>query len=579
MSRLKSLLMRSVELLEEQATSFSRLDRWMKDARSVPDEVREEWKRICELQDFLRREQLQKIVQEASSSDETRDDSRSLQLLRESLGVLARSEPEELLGKVVGFLEADRGVLLTCSEESGQARVLAAVNLEDPNLTLDEFQVSRTVFQEVLRTGRAVLIADAAAHRTYAVQTSIMEGGIRTVLAVPVRAHNRIVGILYLDSLKPGRSFSGSDLRCLTDLSPLIRISFFAQAGNPPRGRGEVFLDEDRALRGLIGDSPEFVDALALLKKVAPTPAPVLLIGESGTGKELFARALHALSTRRSGPFVPINCAAIPDALLESELFGHERGAFTGAETLHVGKFERASRGTLLLDEIGEMRLDLQAKLLRFLESGEIDRVGGGVPFHVDARIVAATNQDLAAKVTQGGFRQDLYYRLNVFAIHVPPLRRRKPDVRLLAGHFYRKYAELLGFDAPDIRPEVYRALESYEYPGNVRELENIVYRSLLLSDRGRITLDCLADELRKEGPRDLSKNPFRHLIKSTPAEYAELTDRKEQMKEVLRSEISSLERRFSEAMVERAGGNITKAAELAGIDRGQFHRMLKPVE
>ena len=579
MSRLKSLLTKSVNLLEEQATSLARLDGWIKAARLVPDEMREEWRRICELQDFLRQEQLQKIVQEASSWEAARDDSRAHQLLRGSLEVLAKSGPEELLGHIVGALEADRIVLLACSEESSQARVLAAVNLTEPNLTLDEFQISRTVFQEVLRTGRGVLIADAAVHRAYAAQTSIMEGGIRTVLAVPVRAQKRTVGILYMDGLKAGHSFSESDLACLTDLAPLIRILFFSQAGNPPRGRGEVFLDEDRALRGLIGRSPEFVDALALLKRVAPTPAPVLLTGESGTGKELFARALHALSSRRSGALIPINCAAIPESLLESELFGHERGAFTGAESLHVGKFERAAGGTLLLDEIGEMRLDLQAKLLRFLESGEIDRVGGGVPFRVDTRIVAATNQDLGAKVAAGGFRQDLYYRLNVFAIHLPPLRRRREDIRLLADHFYRKYTGLLGFDTADVRPEVYRALESYAYPGNARELENIVYRSLLLSDRGRVTLDCLADELRTEVVRDLAKNPFWHLIKSTPAEYAELTDRKEQMKEVLRSEISSLERRFAEAMVERAGGNITKAAELAGIDRGQFHRLLRPVE
>jgi transcriptional regulator with GAF, ATPase, and Fis domain len=340
--------------------------------------------------------------------------------------------------------------------------------------------------------------------------------------------------------------------------------------------KGELFLDEERAMHGLIGRDPEYLAALTLLKKVAPTPASVLLIGESGTGKELFARAIHALSTRKNGPFVPINCAAIPETLLESELFGHEKGAFTGADSLRIGKLERAGRGTLFLDEIGEMKTELQAKLLRFLQSGEIERVGGSLQLHLDVRVIAATHQDLARKVENGSFRQDLYFRLNVFQITLPPLRKRKSDIQPLAAYFYRKYAALLDLRKVEIDAQVHGALENYEYPGNVRELENIVYRSLLLSEDGDVNLGCLPEGLRAGTVRDLQKNPFWHLIRDAPPDYEELCRRKEQMKEICRREIAYVERRFAEGLVTAAKGNVSKAAQMAGIDRGQFHRLLK---
>jgi Nif-specific regulatory protein len=580
MTRLASLLAKAEQLLKEQWESFSAIDQWIKKQRALPDEIREEWRRIHQLQDFLRRECIEKLVEEANPWEESRESLRILRFVRETLKFLEGDIPslQGFLDYLARTLGADRGIVIACSEQSTQVRVLAAANCTESNLTLEEFAVSRTIFREVLRSGQGVLVKNAVQEPAYAGQTSIRDARSQSILAVPLLAHKRVIAILYLDRWRSDRSFSEADRLCLEQIVSLMKSLFFSHAvetlGKP--GRGEVFLEGERALRGLVGKDPEFIASLVLLKKVAPTPAPVLLMGESGTGKELFARAIHALSPRKSGAFVAINCAAIPDSLIESELFGHEKGAFTGADSLRIGKIERASRGTLFLDEIGEMKLELQAKLLRFLQSNEIERIGGSLPLQVDVRIVAATNQDLASRVAERSFRQDLYFRLNVFHIPLPPLRARRSDIPILAEHFFQKYAAVLSLGRFEVQPEVYSLLASYDYPGNIRELENIVYRSLLLSEMGNVTPDCLPEELKKAALHDLQKNPFWHLLKNVPASYEELSGRKEEMKEICRREISYLERRFAEALVAASDGNVSKAAQIAGIDRGQFHRLLK---
>lgn len=476
-------------------------------------------------------------------------------------------------------LGADRGILVTCSETENQVRILAGSNLKEPNLTLEEFQISRTVFRQVIRFRQTVLIRNPLEEEAYATQSSIVKPQVRSILAIPITAQNEVVAILYFDTQRLQRSFSESDRACLEQIAPLIKALFLTRAtaqSQAPR-EDEFFLDHDRALQGLIGSDPAFLNSISLLKKVAPTPAPVLLTGESGTGKELFARAVHALSPRKNGPFVPINCAAIPDTLLESELFGYEKGAFTGADSTRLGKVERANHGTVFLDEIAELRPELQAKLLRFLQSNEIERVGAGAPIRVDVRIVAATNQDLAQSVKEGAFRQDLFFRLNVFPIALPPLRGRKADLRELAEHFFKKYIKLLNLRAIKVDPGVYEAIESYSFPGNVRELENLAYRGLLLCQGGTVTVDDLPSEVRAGSVRAMEKDPFAHLHRTVPQDYRELGHRKEAIKKICRDEISYLERRFAEALVSAAGGNVSKAAEMAGIDRGLFYRLLKP--
>ncbi len=244
-------------------------------------------------------------------------------------------------------------------------------------------------------------------------------------------------------------------------------------------------INQYRAAQPLIGESRPFRQVMEMIAAVAPTRATVLLEGESGTGKELFARALHEQSPRRDGPFISVNCAAMPEGLVESALFGHEKGAFTGATNRTPGAFERAHGGTLLLDEISEMRLDLQVKLLRVLQEQEFERLGGQQPVRVDVRLIATTNRDLLAEVDAGRFRGDLFYRLNVVPIRTPPLRDRREDIPLLVHHFARRAAEEIGVTVTGIAPETIDLLLRHAWPGNVRELKNAVERAVILSRGG----------------------------------------------------------------------------------------------
>jgi transcriptional regulator with GAF, ATPase, and Fis domain len=244
----------------------------------------------------------------------------------------------------------------------------------------------------------------------------------------------------------------------------------------------------------LLGNSDAFKYLQFRLDQVAPTSATVLLLGETGTGKSVIAHLIHERSPNRTGQFVSVNCAAIPATLLESELFGHERGAFTDARTSQAGRFEVAHKGTLFLDEIGELPMETQAKLLRVLQEGRFERLGSTRTMTVQARVIAATNRDLRAEVRAGRFRRDLYFRLNVFPITVPPLRDRREDVRALARHFVARLAEKHGRDVGELSEAVLRQLESHEWPGNVRELENVLERAVITSDGGPLTLAGLLD-------------------------------------------------------------------------------------
>jgi formate hydrogenlyase transcriptional activator len=242
----------------------------------------------------------------------------------------------------------------------------------------------------------------------------------------------------------------------------------------------------------IIGSSSSLKRLLQSIETVAPTDASVLIMGETGTGKELIVKAIHRLSRRSNQAIVKMNCAAIPAALLEAELFGHERGAFTGATNQRVGRFETAHKGTLFLDEIGDMPLELQPKLLRVLQEQEFERLGSSRAQKVDVRMVAATHQDLLGKIEENEFRRDLYYRLNVFPIRIPPLRERRDDIPLLANHFAQKFAAKMGKTVLPIPAETLKALQAYAYPGNVRELENIIERAVILSTDGVLRIEFL---------------------------------------------------------------------------------------
>jgi two-component system response regulator PilR (NtrC family) len=289
-------------------------------------------------------------------------------------------------------------------------------------------------------------------------------------------------------------------------------------------------------------------EVFRMLERVAGTGVTVLVHGESGTGKELVARRLHALSGRK-GPFIAVNCSAIPEGLIESELFGHVKGSFTGAVADKPGLFDEAQAGTLFLDEVGELPLSLQPKLLRALQEGTVKRVGGNREIPVDARIVSATNKDLKAEVDAGRFREDLYYRLNVIALEIPPLRERRDDILLLGQHFLGKYAEAFGRPIKGFDREVIEALEGYDYPGNVRELENLVERAVALETGEYLSAGSLPGSLRRE--RGRGPLEFRGI----PVDGMDLEGL-----------LDTLERRYLEEALDRTGGNKTEAARMLGL-------------
>jgi DNA-binding NtrC family response regulator len=319
----------------------------------------------------------------------------------------------------------------------------------------------------------------------------------------------------------------------------------------------------------LIGNSPPMQEVYRRAMGVAPTSSTVLILGESGTGKELTARAIHQHSPRSDGPFVPVNCSAIPVELLESELFGHVRGAFTGATSTREGLFAAAHGGTLFLDEVGDLPPMAQVKLLRVLQEGETKRVGSDRTRTVDVRVIAATNVDLRERMLNGKFREDLFYRLNVVAITLPPLRERREDVPLLAAHFLRKYAERVGRPGREVSAEAIRLLQQQEWPGNVRELENAIEYAVVFCRGDVVTAADLPFEQLNLKPASSARASESELV--LPSALADLPYR-----EAKQMAVSAFDHAYFQALLERTGGNITRAAAEAGLDRSNFRRAAK---
>jgi two-component system response regulator PilR (NtrC family) len=333
---------------------------------------------------------------------------------------------------------------------------------------------------------------------------------------------------------------------------------------------------EQRRLReyNIVGESPQMERMKERIKRVAPTNSNVLITGESGTGKELVARAIHSHSKRAARPFVPLNCGALPETLLESELFGHEKGAFTSADTTKKGLVEAAERGTIFLDEIGEMSLMMQVKLLRFLQERRFRRVGGTVEQDADVRVIAATNQELAKMVETGDFRRDLFYRVNVIKLDVPPLRERKSDILALAQHFVAKFNRQMGKALRGLSTSAERALETYAWPGNVRELENVIERAVALEDTDTVQAESL--DLGDIPGQD--RRPAPHSLPGASA-AAHRPDGPEQLPEsgfVLEDHVQGIEREYLAHALQQAGGVKVRAAGLLGMSFRSFRYYLK---
>jgi|GEM_PF-605002 len=459
------------------------------------------------------------------------------------------------------------------------ARVLlvCARNFRSEDLSSEEHTFSRTLLWRALSSGEVLLVRDALSEPAYSQETSVVRRGVRSVLVAPFAIGGVSFGAIYVENNSAAAVYSEADRDFLAGVARLIAVYLEAadrlhvalalREQSPPETAGEI-------LEGLVGTSSAWRKVVQTVLHVAPSSATVMIEGESGTGKELLARALHALSPRAQGPFVVVNCAALPETLAESELFGHERGAFTGAVDRRLGRVELAHRGTIFLDEIGELPLVVQAKLLRFLQFHEFERLGGGKPIHVDVRVIAATSRQLAQMVAEGKFLEALYYRLNVIPLHVPPLRERPEDIPLLALHFLKKYAPAAGRPTLRFHPETLLALQEYPFPGNVRELENLVQRLVLLAPSEEIRVEDLPEPfLHRHRALDVEKNPFRAFLRTTPVDREDLERRRRAILKIAHAYIDELEDALIRHALERAGGNIAKAARLSGVHRSVFYR------
>jgi formate hydrogenlyase transcriptional activator len=344
-----------------------------------------------------------------------------------------------------------------------------------------------------------LLTADLQDAPPFPEHVALLQDGIRAAVSVPMTIKGKVIGTLNIGSREPGR-YGEDDSSLLVAIAEQVALAIENLLAYEEIAALKARLEEENlylqeevrteaAFGDVVGESPAIHGVLGSVRKVAETDSTVLVTGETGTGKELIVRAIHGLSRRKDKILVKVNCAALPAGVIESELFGHEKGAFTGALTRKAGRFELANGGTLFLDEVGDLPLDLQAKLLRVLQDGEFERVGGTQSLKVDVRLITATNRDLDRAVSEERFRADLYYRLNVFPIVLPPLRKRLQDVPRLARHFAKLYASKMGKNVGTLSADVLKRLAAYSWPGNIRELQNVIERAVILSPKGRFEL------------------------------------------------------------------------------------------
>jgi transcriptional regulator with GAF, ATPase, and Fis domain len=452
----------------------------------------------------------------------------------------------------------------------GRAGVDAHPAVELPNrIPLDHLS-----FSAKIGAGEPVLIRDARLELDGGLpgDRRIIDAGGRSCLVVPLWFCDQVGGALYFDKQRPDW-YDSADVEIARGIAAHVvvalqhqRLAEEQQQRARVEGRARQLEQRLESLRHELGDrygfdriigrAPALRESLDRAAKVAPTETTVLLTGESGTGKELVARAIHHASQRADGPFVAINCAALPETLVESELFGHERGAFTGADKQKPGRFELAAGGTLLLDEIAELSPAVQAKLLRVLQEHEFQRVGGTATLRADVRLITATNRDLARAVEDGRFREDLYYRLNVFSVHLPALRERGEDILLLAHHFVRELGSRIGRGEPGLSRDAQDLLRSYGWPGNIRELANAVERALILADGGLLTAAQFGIVAVGGSPAD---GTVKHGSDQTTSES-----------------LADLEKHTILAALERTKGNKTQAASILGITRTQLYTRLR---
>ena len=460
----------------------------------------------------------------------------------------------QLLDLIFEVVPAGRGAILLADREGHQFNSLFARTRQSAQPQL--VNVSRTVARQVLEQGIAILGSDVPSSGDLRAVESLVAEQVRSLLCVPLTVFQRVIGCIYLDSNTLGSRLHEEHLQLVTAIAGISAIALEnARRLQWLEQENERLTIEVTQERSLVGEGAQMKQIYQFLKRVAPTDSTVLIEGESGTGKELAARALHRNSPRADKPFIAINCAAIPETLLESDLFGHERGAFTGASGLKKGRLEVADSGIVFLDEIGELAPALQVKLLRVLQEREFERVGGTHPIKVDIRLIAATNCNLEQAVRDGTFRKDLYYRLAVLKVTMPTLRERREDIPMLARHFVQKHAKRCKVKPRPISREALSCLVNYDWPGNVRELENAIERALVLGSSDMILPEDLPESL-------LERTPPPEMIE---AKY--------------HAAVKELKKQLIRDAVEQTQGSYADAARILGVHPNYLHRLIRNLE
>jgi len=461
---------------------------------------------------------------------------------------------EQLLDLIFEVAPAGRGAILLADREGHQFNSMFARMRQAGEGQL--VKVSRTVARQVLEQGVAILGSDVPSHDELREVESLAASQVRSLLCVPLTVFQRVIGCIYLDSESLSSRLNEEHLQLVTAIAGISAVALEnarrLQWLEEENERLTVEISQDRSL---VGEGARMKEVYQFLKRVAPAESTVLIEGESGTGKELAARAIHRNSPRASKPFIAINCAAIPETLLESDLFGHERGAFTGAASQKKGRFEVADGGVVFLDEIGELATALQVKLLRVLQEREFERVGGTHPIKVDIRLIAATNCNLEQAVRSGKFRQDLYYRLAVLKITMPTLRDRREDIPMLVRHFVQKHAKRCKVKPRPVSREALACLVNYDWPGNVRELENAIEHALVLGASDMILPEDLPESLLERTP----------LPEMTEAKYHQA--------------VKELKKQLILDAVEQTQGSYADAARILGVHPNYLHRLIRNLE
>lgn len=488
-------------------------------------------------------------------------------LLHVSASINSTTHFEDLLQKIIAAViditGCKRGYLML-AEEGGELSVAMARTAEGEEVRAKHFDVSLSVIRRAAESGQPQYVTNAQEQEDLRKQRSIVDFNISTVYCVPLEFEGKLVGVIYADSDTVGERIGPSDLSILNAFGAqaAVAVENARRQGDLERisrslERQNVNLRQQLTGRyefaGIIGRCEEMQKVFDVITKVAPLSTTVLIQGETGTGKELIARAIHYNSDRKGRAMVSVNCGALPKHILESELFGYRKGAFTGADQDRGGLFEAAHGGTLFLDEIGEMPVELQVKLLRALQEGEIRRLGDDKPIQVDVRIIAATNRNLAAEAERGTFRSDLFYRLNVVPVMLPPLRERQEDILKLADHFVEKFSAKMGKRKPVLSRGAKELLLSHSWVGNVRELENAIERALALG----------------EGTDVVDVAQFEHLIDKSAVANAEA-------QASLKTLAMRWEREYIRKMLIRNSWNVSRTATTLKISRQQLHNKIK---